>query len=128
MKQPCDGLVPDEERDHRQNDGAAEPGKVAELAGDEGETQVLGVVAGIAVGQRRQQQRAGVRGHMQAVSYERERAEQTAADDLRCHHDAAQPDNRPRLARVAVMPCAEKNVIVLKGAKREIVVGHLPVI
>ena len=53
MKEPADGLVPDEERDHRQDDGAAESGEVAELPGAEGKARVLRVVAGIAVSQRR---------------------------------------------------------------------------
>jgi hypothetical protein len=126
MKQPCDRLIPDQECNHRQNDGAAEPGEVAELAGAEGKARVLGVVPGIAVGQRRQQQRARMRRHVQAVGDQREGAEQTATDDLRCHHDAAQPDHRPRPAGITVMPRAEENVFVLEGAQREVAVGHLP--
>jgi hypothetical protein len=107
MKQPRDGLTPDQECNHRQNDGAAEPGKIAELAGAEGETHVLGMMPGIAIGQRRQQQCARVRRHVQAVGDQREGAEQTATDDLHCHHDAAQPDDRPHPAGVTVMPRAE---------------------
>src|ERR1700674_1007855 len=47
---------------------------------------------------------------MQAIGYQRERAKQAAADDLRQHHDAAQPDHGPGLAFVAFMTSAEKNM------------------
>ena len=63
---------------------------------------------------------------MQAIGNERQRAKQAAADDLGRHHCAAQPDDRPRLAGVTVVSRAEEHVAVLKGAKREIAVGHMP--
>ena len=75
-EQAAHRLVADQKRDHRQYDGAGEPGEVAELAGAEGEARVVRVAAGESVGERRQQQRAGVRAHVQAVGDQRDRAEQ----------------------------------------------------
>src|ERR1700761_1275486 len=53
-----DGLVADQERDHREHDRAAEAGEVTQLAGAESKARIMGVDAGEAVGERRQQQGA----------------------------------------------------------------------
>jgi hypothetical protein len=120
-KQARDRLVTDEDRDHRQHDGAGEAGEVAELAGAEGEARVVGMAPRIAVGERREQERAGMGRHVQAVGDQRDRAEQQAADDLGDHHDGAQHDHRPGAALVLVMAFAEEDVAVAgcgHGARR----------
>ena len=108
----ADRLPADQQRDHRQHDGAGESGEVAQLAGAEGEARIGGVPPGVAVGQRREQQRAGMRAHVQAVGDQRDRAEQQAAGDLQRHHRAAQPDHRPGALLGVFMALAEEDVAV----------------
>ncbi len=107
-----DRLVTDQERNHQKHDGAGEAGEVAELAGAEGEARVVGVAPRIAVGQRREQERAGMGRHVQAVGHERDRAEQQAADDFGHHHDGAKHDHRPGSALVLVVAFAQENVVM----------------
>ena len=83
--------------------------------------RIVGVLAGIGVGERREQQRAGMRAHVQAVGDQRDRAEQQAADDLGDHHGAAEPDHRPGLALAFLVPLAEEHVAV-KGRRGAAVV------
>ena len=71
-----DRFVTDQHRNHQKYDGAGEAGEVAELAGAEGEARILGVAPRIAIGQRGEQERAGMGRHVQAVGDERDRAEQ----------------------------------------------------
>src|SRR6185437_15469237 len=54
------GLVGDQQRNHRENDGAGICRQIAELAGAEREIAVIGIFAGVGISQRRQQQRAGM--------------------------------------------------------------------
>src|SRR5580692_867110 len=68
-----DRLISDQERDHRQDDGAGISRKIAEFSGSERETAIAGVFAGIGIGERGKQQRSGMGGHVQAVSDQRER-------------------------------------------------------
>ena len=109
-EQAGDGLVADQQRDHRQDDRAGEAGEIAELAGAEGEARIVRRAARIGIGERREQQRAGMRAHVQAVGDEGDRAEQQAADDLGDHHGAAEPDHRPGLAFALFVPLAEEHV------------------
>ena len=71
--------------------------------------------ARVTVSERREQQRARMRRHMQAVGNERDRAEKQAADDLRDHHDAAERDHHPGAAFVALVALAEKDVAMRVG-------------
>ena len=48
-----DSFIGDQQRDHAQNDRTREAGKIAELAGAEGEALVAGMAAGKIIGQRR---------------------------------------------------------------------------
>jgi len=66
-EQAADRLVADQERDHRQNEGAGKARQIAELSGAEGEARILRVAARKRIGERRQQQGAGVRAHVQPV-------------------------------------------------------------
>ena len=109
-EQAADRLIADQQRDHRQDDRAGEAGEVAELAGAEGEARIVGVPARVAVGQRRQQQGAGMGAHVQPVGDQGDRAEQQAADDLGDHHGAAEPDHRPGAALALLMALAEEDV------------------
>ena len=83
------GFISDQDRDHGEDNGAGKSGEVAELAGTEGEARVVAMAAGIAIGQSREQERAGMRRHVQPVGDERDRAEHQPADDFGDHHDAA---------------------------------------
>jgi hypothetical protein len=105
-------FVADQQGNHRQNDGAAVAGQIAELAGAEGEIAIIGVFAGIGIGQRGQQQRAGMGRHVQSVGDQSQRAEQRAADDFGDHHDAAKHDHRPGSAFGSLVVRAQKDVIV----------------
>src|SRR5713101_9795369 len=52
-QKPYDRLIADEGGDHREHDGAAEAGQVAELSGSEYEARILGMPAGVGIGERR---------------------------------------------------------------------------
>ncbi len=111
-----DRLVADQQRDHRQDDGAGKPREIAELAGAEGEASVLRMAPRVAIGEGREQQRARVGRHVQTVGDQCDRPEQGAADDLRHHHRRAQRDHHPGTALVALVAFAEKDVVVDRGA------------
>ncbi len=49
VDQPLDALIADEERDHRQDDGAGERGQIAEFAGAEGKPLIAGMAPGIGI-------------------------------------------------------------------------------
>ena len=106
------GFIADQQCDHREDDRAGEAGEVAELARSEGEIRIVRVLTGVSIGERREQERAGVRAHMQPVGDERDGAEQQAADDFRDHHGAAEPDDRPCLALAFFVSLAEKHMSV----------------
>jgi hypothetical protein len=105
-----DRFVPDEQRDHGEHDRAGIAGEVAELAGAEGETRVVRVPAGVAIGERGEQERAGMGGHVQPVRDQRDRAEQNSADDLADHHQAAEPDHQPSPPLVLLVAFAQEGV------------------
>ena len=111
------GFIADQERNHRQNDGAGIPGEIAELAGAERETAIAGIFAGIGIGERGEQQRAGMRRHVQAVGNQRKRAEQGPADDFGNHHDGAEDDHRPGAPLGSVVILAQKQVVVRRDLK-----------
>ena len=105
-------LVADQQRDHRQHDRAGEPGEVAELASPEREAGIVRVLAGVAVGQGRQQQGAGMGAHVHPVRDQCDGAEQQAAHDLQHHHGAAERDDPPGPALRLLVPVAEEDVAV----------------
>ncbi len=110
--QAADRLVGDQRRDHRQHDRAGEAGEIAELAGAEGEARIVGAAARERIGERGEQQRAGVGAHVEAVGDERDRAEHRAAGDLDHHHRAGQRDHRPDVALALSVRGAEEDVSV----------------
>jgi len=114
--QPADRLEGDQRRDHRQHDRTGEAGEVAELARPEGEARVVGVAARQRVGERGEQQRAGVGAHMETVCDERDRAEHRPACDLDDHHCAGQRDHRPDVALALSVRGAEEDMAVGSGA------------
>ena len=105
-------FVADQKRDHRQDDGAGVAGKIAKFAGPESEARVVRVAPREGVGERRQQQCAGMGAHVQAVGDERDRAEQPAADDFGRHHGGAKPDHRPGPAFALFVAFAKEDVAV----------------
>ena len=113
--QAADQLVGDQRRDHRQHDRAGEAGEIAELARAESEARIVGAAARQRVGERGEQQRAGVGAHVEAVGDERDRAEHRAAGDLDDHHRAGQRDHRPDVALALSVRGAEKDVAVGKA-------------
>ena len=74
VEQALDRLVADQKRDHRQHDGAGKSGEVAEFSGAECEAAIVRIFAGIGIRQRGQQQRAGMRRHVQSVGDKGQRA------------------------------------------------------
>ena len=105
-----DGLVTDEQRDHGEHDRAGESREIAELAGSEREPRVVRVPAGVAIGQRGEQERAGMGGHVHAVRDERNRAEQYPAGDLAHHHETAEPNHQPGPPLVLLVALAQEGV------------------
>ena len=65
-------IVADQDPDHREDDRAGEACKVAELAGAEREAWIVGVLAGVGIRERREQERARMRAHLQAIGDERD--------------------------------------------------------
>jgi hypothetical protein len=123
-KDTGDRLVTDQQGNHGEDNCTRESGEVAELARAKRETGIVSVLAGVGVGQRRQQQRASMRAHMQAICNERNRPEQQAADNFRDHHGPTEPDHRPRLALAFFMPLAEKHMAVTERRRAAVRVVH----
>ena len=115
-EQAADRLVADQQRDHRQDKRARKAGEIAEFAGAEGEARIVGVATREGVSDRGEQERAGVRAHMQSVGDQRDRAEQPPPDDLGQHHGRAENDNRPGLALARLVPFAEEHMAMKGGA------------
>ena len=69
-KETADGFVSDEQCNHREDNGAGEAGEIAELAGAKCEVRITGALASIRVSECREQERAGMRAHMQAIGDE----------------------------------------------------------
>jgi len=111
-QQPLHRFIADQQRNHRQHDRAGEPRQIAELARAEGEPRIAHMPLGIAIRQRRQQQRAGMGGHVQPIGHQRDRAEQPAATDLGHHHRHAQGDHRPGSPLGMLMAGRKKDVVV----------------
>ncbi len=124
IENTADGFIADQQRDHGQHDGAGKPCEIAELAGAECEGRIVGVFAGVSIGKRGQQQRAGVGAHMQSVRHQRDRAKQQAADDFGDHHDPAEPDHRPGLALALLMAFAEEDMAVKSRGCAVVMVKH----
>ena len=80
--------------------------------------------AGVGVGQRREQQCARVRAHMQTIGDEGDRAEHQAADDLRDHHRPAEPDHRPGLALALVVSLAQEHVAMDQRRRAAVFFDH----
>jgi hypothetical protein len=73
------------------------------------------MLARIRISECRDQHRACVGRHVQAVGDECQRTEQAAADDFRNHHRGTQSDHRPCSAFVLFMGGAQKNMIVSRA-------------
>jgi hypothetical protein len=124
IENTTDGFIADQKRNHGQDDSAGEACEIAEFAGPEREGRIVGVFAGVSIGERRQQQRPGVRAHVHSIGHQRDRAEQQAADDFRDHHDSAEPDHRPGLALARLVPFREKEVAMKSRRCAAAIVGH----
>ena len=110
IEQATDGLVTNQQRDHRQDDGAGKSGEIAEFSRAECKSRVAGVSARVGIGEGCEQQCARMRAHMKPIGDQRDRSEQPAADNLGNHHDSAEPDHRPGPALALVMVLAEEHV------------------
>ena len=77
------GLIADEQRDHGQHDRAGESRQISQLAFTEGEARVRCVAPRLR--QRRDQQRPGMRRHVQPACHQGYRAEHRATDDFKVH-------------------------------------------
>ena len=112
MNETVDGLIADQRGDHRQDDCRGETRQVAELTGAESKSTVARVPARIAIRERRQEQGAGMGGHVQSIGDQRERPEGDATHDLEGHGEPAEPDHGPGPALRPDMSLAEKGVAV----------------
>ena len=69
-KNTNDGFVGDKQGDHREDDRTGEAGEVAELARAEREIWIIGMLAGVGISERREQESACMRAHMQTIGDE----------------------------------------------------------
>ncbi len=115
LEQACDRLVTNEDGDHREDNGTREARQVAELPRAEAEAGVSGVLSGVAVGQRGEQQGAGVGAHVQSVRDQGDRTEKQAAHDFSSHHDATQNDHGPRSSFASRVVGRQEDVTVRFG-------------
>ena len=107
-----DGLVANQERDHGEHDRTGEAGEIPELTRAKGEVGIFRVPARVGIGQRGQEEGAGVGAHMQPIGHERNRSKQQSADDFGAHHRAAQPNHRPGFAFTLLVPFAQKAMLM----------------
>lgn len=102
----------DQKRDQRQNDGAGKPRQIAELAGAEGKARIMRVPARIEIGQRRDQHRRRMGGHMPAIGGQRHGAIKVSGGDLDYHHRHRDGDHHPGPLFVALVIFSQKEMIV----------------
>jgi hypothetical protein len=69
-----------------------------------------------------------MRGHVEAISYERHGAKQQAAGNLGNHHHGREDDDRPSSPLVLVVLFAEKCVLMLPWCERLSMHLSLPVL
>ncbi|MNT18019.1 hypothetical protein D3C72_1532010 [compost metagenome] len=115
--QPDRAFPANQQRHHRQHDGAGKRRQVTQFAGAESEARIPRMAPGVSVGQRRNQHGACMRGHMPAVGHQRHRSVERPGDDLHQHHAGGQRDDQPHLALVAAMARAQEYVVVAGGGK-----------
>ena len=65
-----DGFVADEDCDHGENDGAGEAGRIPDFTSSEGEVGIRRVAARIGISERRKEEGAGVRAHVQTIRHQ----------------------------------------------------------
>ncbi len=123
-EQALDRRPADQQCDHGQHDRTGIAGEIAELAGAEGEARILRMSSRVGVGECGQQQRAGMRAHVQPVGDQRDRAEHQPAADFRQHHDRAQQDHGPGPALVLAMHVAKEHVPVRRLLDRRHGTAH----
>lgn len=114
MQNARNRLVSYENGDHREHNGAGESGQVTKLPRAKGEPWIPCMASRITIRERRKEQRPSVGTHVQPVRDQRDGPEQQAAGDLRDHHEATQPDHRPRFALAALMVGRQKDVTVIE--------------
>ena len=68
----ADRFVADQERNHREDDSAGEAREVSELASAEREARIVGMLTGVGIRERREQERTSVCAHMQAIGNKRD--------------------------------------------------------
>src|SRR6516225_1710964 len=112
MKQPPDALIPDQESDHRQHEGAGKGREVAELSGAEDKTFVSRVSASVGIRKGSDHESACMSRHMQAIGDQCHRSPQKPADNLRNHHSAAQGNHGPTAPLISGVILAEKDVLM----------------
>ncbi len=76
------------------------------------EVGILGMSARVRVRKRREEQRAGVGTHVQAVRHGRDRSKEETADYFGAHHRTTEPDHGPRFALTLIVPRAEEDVLM----------------
>jgi hypothetical protein len=122
------GLVSNEERNHRQYDCARKGREFSQLAGSQRKPFVCNVRAGNAVSDCGNRQSRDMRGHVEAIGYERHGAKQQAAGNLGNHHHGREDDDRPSSPLVLVVLFAEKCVLMLPWCERLSMHLSLPVL
>ena len=103
-------FVADQNGDHCQDDRTGKSRQIAELAGSEREARIIGILAGVSVGERGQQQRTRMGAHVQAIRHKGDRAEQQTADNLDDHHGPAEPNDRPSLTFASFVSRTQEDV------------------
>ena len=112
LEKAHDGFTRNAQRHDAQHHRRGESRQIADLARAETVTTVEGVTPGVGIGERRRGERAGVRGHVEAIGQQRHRAGQPAREDLAHHHRAGQGHHPSRAARVLVVGRAQEDVVV----------------
>ena len=100
------------DRYQRENDGARKSGKITEFARSESEARVTCMLARGDIRQPSDAESRRMAGHVPAVSQQRHRTGESAADNFRDHHNGRKGDHKPCPPFILGMPFSEKNVLV----------------
>ena len=113
VEQPADAFPGHDRGEQGQQDGARETAQCVDLAGAETVSLVVGMFAGVDVGNGRNPKGHRVRRHVQSVREERHGPVDDAADDLDDHGDRGDGDDDEGSALARAKFFLAKRVIVL---------------
>ncbi len=116
-QQPVDRFDRNADREHAEQQGAGKARQIADFAGPEHEARIGGMAARIAIGERRQPERADMGSHVDAIGQQRHRPGRQPRCNLDQHRDRGQRDHPQRPAFMGVMASTQRRDRAVLGPR-----------